>query len=234
MKIAVVDKNEKYLSDLADEICSHYFPEEDVFVYKFNTNVEFINILFCCIDFKIVFLDNDTCNIITVKTVQELLPEALIIGITDDSTIIPLNNHQLLSKPYAPVDIHNALLHGLKHATVKPNKIKAIHGSRYTYIELQHIFYFESYYGKVYIHTHKNRYLATNPFLYQYTDLLSHYGFVSIHKSILINMDKVKSATIDEYVLYNDKIMYPSVRKRVKAYKTYQSYSENKAKFPIL
>ncbi|MFV0395436.1 MAG: LytR/AlgR family response regulator transcription factor [Coprobacillaceae bacterium] len=234
MKIAIVDKNTEYLNDLSDEICSHYYPEEDIFAYKFNNVDEFMKILFDGIHFKIVFLDNDTCDIITVKTVQELLPETIIIGVTDDTSIIPLNNHQLLIKPYTPSSVHNALLHSIKHATIKPNKIKVMHGSRYSYIELQHIYYFESYYGKVYIHTHKNRYLATNQFLYQYTDLLSHYGFVSIHKSILVNMDKIKFATIDEYVLLNDKILYPSVRKRVKAYKDFKKYSDQKAKFPIL
>lgn len=234
MKIAIVDNNKKYLDNLSDEICSHYFPEEDVFVYKFDTNTEFMDILFDTIDFKIVFLDNASCDIVTVKTVQELLPETIIIAMSDDTSVIPLNNHQLLMKPYTPVEIHNALLHSIKHATVKPNKIKVMHGSRYMYVELKHIYYFESYYGKVYIHTHTNRYLTTNPLLYQFADLLSRYGFVSIHKSILINMDKVKLATIDEYILFNDKILYPSVRKRVSAYKTFKGYSEQKAKFPIL
>lgn len=234
MKVAIVDKDKECLDILSDEICSHYFPEEDVFVYKFEKNTEFIKMLFKGIDFKVVFLDNQTSDIIAVKTIQELLPETLIIGVTDDTSIIPLNNHHLLIKPYTPASVHNALLHSIKQATIKPNKIKVMHGSRYTYIELQNIYYFESYYGKVYVHTHKNQYLATNASLYQYTDLLSRYGFLSVHKSILINMDKVKFATIDEYVLFNDKIVYPSVRKRVQAYKIFKSYSEKKAKFPII
>ena len=234
MKIAIIDKDKNCLDMLADEICSHYFPEEDVFVFKFQTNAEFIKMLFKGIDFKVVFLDNETSDVVAVKTVQELLPETLIIGVTNDTSIIPLNNHQLLIKPYTPASVHEALLHSIKQATIKPNKIKVLHGSRFTYIELKHIYYFESYYGKVYIHTHKNQYVATNSSLYQYTDLLSRYGFLSVHKSILINMDKVKYATIDEYILLNDKIMYPSVRKRVQAYKQFKTYSEKKAKFPIL
>lgn len=234
MKLAIVDKNKKYLHALADEICSYYFPEEDVFVYKFDTNHEFIKVLFDGMHFHIIFLDNATSDIITVKTVQELLPETIIIGTTDDTQHIPLNNHQLLCKPYVPITIHRALLYTMKQATIKPNKIKIKYGVRYGYIDLHHIHYLESYYGKVYVHTYKHKYEATNPCLYQFTDLLSRYGFVSIHKSLLVNMDKIQSATIDEYVLYNHKVLYPSVRKRVSAYKTFKKYSEEKAKFPLL
>ncbi len=229
MKIAIVDVNIKDLNLLSDEICSHYFPEQDIFIYKFNTNQEFMDLLFANVQFKIIFLDTLSSDIVTFKTIQELLPEAVVIGMYEDKSVIPLNNHQLLQKPYTPIVIHNALLHAIKRTSIRPSQLKVMDGSRNRYIPLSKVYYLESYYRKVYVHTQKHSYIASHSLLHQYVDLLSRYGFVSIHKSILINMDKIQSATMDEYVLDNQKILYPSVRKRQEAYKKYQTYSEKKS-----
>lgn len=234
MKVAVVDKDKKQLNHLADEICGHYFPEEDVFVYKFLDNTEFIDFLYQGIQYKFVFLDDETCDLLTVKTVQELLPDAMIIGLTSKHDFIPLNNYQVLTKPYQSSKILDTLLYAMKNSTVKPKQIKVIDGSRVRYIDTDAIYYFESYYGKVYVYTYNNKYLADNHSLYQYENMLHRYGFVSIHKSIIVNMNKIRSASLDEYTLRNDKVIYASARKKHKAFKTYTMYIEEKEKFNVL
>lgn len=234
MKVAVVDKNKEQLNALADEICSHYFPEEDIFVYKFMDNTEFIDFLYQGLQYKFVFLDDDTCDLITIKTVQELLPSAMIIGLTEKQSFIPLNNYQVLTKPYQSTQVLNTLLYAMQNSTIKPEQIKVFDGNRIRYLDTNAIYYFESYYGKVYVHTYNNKYLAENPSLYQYENMLHRYGFVSIHKSIIVNMNKVRCANLDEYTLRNDEVIYASARKKHKAFKTYTMYIEEKEKFNVL
>lgn len=234
MKVAIVDKNKEELDNLSNEICSHYFPEEDIFVFKFLDNDEFIDFLYQGLQYKFVFLDDTTSDLITFKTVQELLPEAIIICLTKRTDFIPLNNFEVLTKPYDSKLVFETLVHSMKHATVKPNRIRVMDGNRTRYVDTDAIYYFESYYGNVYVYTYSNKFLADNHSLYQYENLLHRYGFVAIHKSIIINMAKVKAASVEEYTLKNDKVLFASARKKHKAFKTYTQYIEDKAKYNML
>lgn len=234
MKVAIVDKDKTQLDILSNEICEHYFPEEDIFVYKFVEHDEFIEFLYEGLQYKFVFLDDTTCNLITIKTVQELLPEAIVIVLTSRTDFIPLNNFEVLTKPYDLKRIYDTLVYSVKHATVKPNQIRVLDRDTIRYIDTDMIYYFESYYGKVYVHTHNHKYVADNCSLYQYENLLFRYGFVSIHKSIIINMKKVKNASLEEYTLRNDVVLYSSARKKYKAFNTYKEYIEDKAKYNML
>lgn len=234
MKVAIVDKDKTQLDTLSNEICEHYFPEEDIFVYKFLEHQEFIEFLYNGLQYKMVFLDDSTCDLITVKTVQELLPEAIIIVLTSRKDFIPLNNHEIITKPYDSRKIYDMLVYNVKKVCLKPNKIRVIDRDCVRYVDTNSIYYFESYYGHVYVHTRHHKFIADNRSLYQYENLLFRYGFVSIHKSIIINMRKVKRASLEEYTLIDDTVLYSSARKKYKAFNTYQEYIEDSRKHNML
>lgn len=234
MKVAIVDKDKVQLDILSNEICEHYFPEEDIFVYKFLDLKEFIEFLYNGLQYKIVFLDDTTCDLVTIKTIQELLPEAIIIVLTSKSDFVPLNNHEILTKPYKAKQIYNMLVYNIKNVCLKPKHIKVIDRDCVRYINTNSIYYFESYYGRIYVHTRNHKFIADTSSLYQYENLLFRYGFVSIHKSIIINMRKVKRASLEEYVLLNDIVLYASARKKYKAFNTYQEYIEDSKKHIML
>ncbi len=224
MKIAVLDTNRYDLQVLSDLICDHYFPGEDIFVYKFHDHNEFMEFLFQEINFRAVFVNDKSCNIITIKTIQEMLPDTLIIATTKKNNFIPLNNREILYKPYQSNEVFNCLCHCLNNAMSKPEKIQVHDRGKLIYIPLDEVLYIESYYGKVFIYTYDKSYVGYNKHFYHYENLLHRHHFILIHKSILINIHHIKQASLDSYILTNNNELIASARKKSSAYKKYTTY----------
>lgn len=222
MKVAIIDQNEHDLDELSHYLLNYLNPDIDIFLYRFDDNNEFIKILFEMIDFSIFFINNETCQLLTFMTIQELYPNASIIVTTSNQSMIDLNNHQLLFKPFDKTKLFRCFDYWIKSHRIHNHLIKVKHQDYYRYLHIRDIYYFESYYGHVYVHTKNKKYLAKTKELYKYENALIHHGFLSIHKSLLVNSRKIKTASLDQYHLKNDTILYPSARKKNQAFKKYQ------------
>lgn len=228
MKVAIVDHNKDELNQLSNEICEHYFPIEDIFVYKFDDVKEFIQFLYNGYQYRFVFLDEQSIDLITLKTIEELLPECPTIILTTRNDFIPLNNHHILQKPYDPIAIYNTLEYHVFHTKVRPQSIPVDNRNAISNIPIDEIYYIESYYGKVYIHTKDKKYTGRNLNFYYYELLLERFGFLAIHKSIMLNIEKVKRANLEFYILHNDTELKPSARKKYIAYNAFIEQTQNK------
>ena len=232
MKIAILDRNQEQLNHLSNEICKYYFLQDDIFVFKFYSHDEFIEYLYQNIDFKFLFIDELSASIITFKIIQELLPDATIIGLTTNKKMVPLNNFEILYKPYQSKKIYETLVFHVKQSSYRPRVIQVHHRGKYQNILLDDIYYFESYYGKVNVYTKDQYFQCVESNIYYYETLLYRHHFLEIHKSTLVNMSKIKSANLDEYLLFNQKILIPSARKKRQAYKNYIEYLQNHCNTP--
>lgn len=228
MKVAIVDQNKQQLDHLSNEICDHYFPIEDIFVYKFTDTKEFIDFLYKGYQYRFVFLDESSIDILLLKTIEELLPDCPTIILTNRNDFIPLNNHHILTKPYDSIQIYKTLEYHVFNTKVRPIHLPVDDRNAIRYIPLEEIYYIESYYGKVYIHTKDAKYVGRNLNFYYYELLLEKFEFLSIHKSIMIQINKVKRANLDTYILYNDIELSPSARKKHQAYNSYIEQTTNK------
>lgn len=221
MKVAILDKNKEQLDQLSNELCEHYFTIDHIFFYKFTLRDELMEFLFNGYQYRFIFLDEDSADLILIKTIEELLPNCPVIIMTADKKHIHLNNHMLLYKPYSIAQIFDVLNFHVYNTLVRPTKIPVNDRNIIIHIPVDKIYYLDSYYGKVYIHTVDGCYIGRNKNFYSYEIMLEKFGFLSIHKSIMINIEKVKSASIDEYMLLNDIKLKPSARRKHKALKSY-------------
>lgn len=230
MKVAIVDR---YLIDqktLSDEICKHYFyptKKEDVFVYQFDDNKEFIEYMYDGVDFRIAYLEESSTDLVTFKTIQELLPNCAIVLLTSRNDYIPLNNFDILTKPYDSQRIYDTLVYHMDATRIKPRYIRVNERRRIRYIDTDSVYYLESNYGKVYVHTKDTSYVGEYRFYRQYDELLCIHGFISISQSLLINVDKVVSSNGIDYHLDDGTILRASQRKRVEAFRYYQQFKES-------
>lgn len=228
MKVAIVDRYLIDLKTLADEICKHYFypKEEDVWVYQFDYNAEFMDYLYEGLDFRIVYLDETTCDFITFKTVQELLPHCAIVLLTKRDDYIPLNNYDILTKPYDGQRVYDSLVYHIKRTKIRPNYIKVNNRGQIGYVDIDDIVYIESNYGKVYVHTKDDEHVARELSYRYYHKLLDPHGFISISQSFLVNVDHITSSDSHHYILSNGTKLKASTRRKVNAFKKYIEFKE--------
>lgn len=228
MKVVIFDKNKEELDELANEMCEHYFKIEDVFFYKFTDKDELYEFLYKGYQYRFIFLDEESSDIFLLKTIEELLPECPVIIMTKNKDHIPLNNNRILYKPYDIAEVYRVLQYHVYNTFVRPVKVPVDDRNAIRYIWVDDIYYIDSYYGKVYIHTFDKTYVGRSPNFYYYEVLLERFGFLSIHKSILVQMSKIKLASLTQYTLNNDIVLKPSVRRRHVALNKYQDHIETK------
>lgn len=161
--------------------------------------------------YNYILVDEQCCSHITMNSLLRLVPRERLISFY--SHIDRRKSVTSSTKSYSLYDLYASLKNNVIAAKDDRRKIINLH--------ISDIYYFESYYNNVYAYTKDERYLTDQRSLQHYCDLLVKQGFISIHKSILINRAHVLKASRNSYELDNGKVIYPSNKRKNNAFDIY-------------
>lgn len=232
MKVVIVDRNQDDLDKLGEYLVN--YKSNNVVIFKYNNPLEFQKYILKGYSFDIIYLDEHALPLSIMILIQHLLPEAHLIILTENKNFIYYSFDDLLLKPINKNILYHNLSMIKQILSLKSIKLLCYKNKREIYLNSNDIYYLESYYGHVYVHSKNDTYLARMRHLHQYDYVLYKLGFLLIHKSIILNINKIKEANVNEYILDNGKILYPSVRRKYQAFKLYQQYIMNYSKHRIV
>lgn len=224
MKVAIVDQDKNNLDRITNYLANYKMSHTDLVIFQYFDILEFKKHVLNNYHFDIIYIDEYSLPLSFLTIIEYKSPHAYLIIMTEDKTIMKYHQDNLLLKPIEKDAFENNLQIIEQMISLRSIKLLCYKNKREAYIDSKDIYYIESYYGQIFVYTKDNMYTARLNNLHQYDEILYKQGFLVIHKSIIINMNKVETANVNEYILDNGKILYPSVRKKYQAFKFYQQY----------
>ncbi|MBE6748222.1 MAG: response regulator transcription factor [Ruminococcaceae bacterium] len=214
-------KNEllKYKNMLSEVEIEDLFSAEDL-VKQYNHNN----------NYDIIFLDVEMLELNGIEAAEEIRKKdskVIIIFISSHPNYVfesfnvePLH---FLVKPISEAEFKNVFFRAVsKYNTLNSVLSLKWQNERYQ-IKISQILYIEAYRRHITVYT-ENEYFEAVGKLSEMLKVLEPHGFIRTHQGFLVNMDFIKRFDISDVVLFNDKRIMLSVRKRTEALQKFNDY----------
>lgn len=214
-------KNEllKYKNMLSEVEIEDLFSAEDL-VKQYNHNN----------NYDIIFLDVEMLELNGIEAAEEIRKKdskVIIIFVSSHPNYVfesfnvePLH---FLVKPISEAEFKNVFFRAVsKYNTLNSVLSLKWQNERYQ-IKISQILYIEAYRRHITVYT-ENEYFEAVGKLSEMLKVLEPHGFIRTHQGFLVNMDFIKRFDISDVVLFNDKRIMLSVRKRTEALQKFNDY----------
>lgn len=228
MRIAIVD-DEKIYRDQIEKLIKGFDNECEVF--QFSSSEEFLNEDFK--RFHLVFLDIEMGEINGVEAgayARSKGASFIIFYVTSHSSYISkaLRNKpfQYLSKPIEGAEFLIEFKRALQMLKFKNKKVNLKFRGEVAAVSIRKIKYIESKDRKLYFFSEDNKEYTSTGKIEVIEKDLSLYGFISVHKSYIVNMKYIEEIQESEVVLSNE-VRVPMSRSKRQMVKTkFNTYIE--------
>lgn len=201
MKIAVIDDERPARSELIHQLLEIV---PDAVITEADSGSTALEIM-SCETFDLVFIDinlGDIEGTVLAATVQKLMPEAHVIFATAYSQYavraFEIGVTDYILKPFEKPRLEAIVDHyrqeqeiSSRNANALPNKLPVNCDRRIILVDISSIIYIETVNRSCLIHTN-NGTLTENHSLGEYAKRLSKHRFFRIHKSYLVNLEKIQ------------------------------------------
>ena len=152
-------------------------------------------------DFEIIFLDIELLDIETIKIVNIMNKDILIIltseHVRDAIKGYEVNAFRFLQKPFKNIETANILQDCLKRIRSQDTVFLINHKNSINIIKLNKILYIEKHKKKIIVNTKNKKILATGN-LKDIKDCIAEYNFLKINRGVIINLLKIERIIISE------------------------------------
>jgi len=181
-------------------------------------------------NYDIIFLDVEMLELNGIEAAEEIRKKdskVIIIFISSHPNYVfesfnvePLH---FLVKPISEAEFKNVFFRAVsKYNTLNSVLSLKWQNERYQ-IKISQILYIEAYRRHITVYT-ENEYFEAVGKLSEMLKVLEPHGFIRTHQGFLVNMDFIKRFDISDVVLFNDKRIMLSVRKRTEALQKFNDY----------
>ena len=216
MKIAIVDDEKKYRDEI-ERIVTKY--NKSFEIVKFESGEEFLNSNIKSYD--IVFLDIEMGDINGVETGTIAISRGasfLIFYVTSHSGYISKALHnqpfQYLMKPISEENLLYELKRGIQKISSRNKKLYLNFRGESAVVLVKNIMHIELKDRKLFYYTKENKEYVSGGKIESIEKELDKYGFITVHKSYVVNMHYIEEISANEIILFNKEVIPMSRSKR--------------------
>lgn len=211
MEIAIFSNNPKVNDRIKLFIDRFFDKKKDLTIHMYQKGKRLLNDINNGKKYNYIFVDEHSCSNITLSQLLSVFPQDRLITFYDFADTKPDLKQEITE--CSLYDVYNSFKSNI--IPVKDSRGNTIN------LHISDVYYFESYYNNVYAYTKDNKYLTKERSLQYFCNFLIKEGFISIHKSILVNRLHVVRANRNAYELDNKQIIYPSNKRKNNAFDVY-------------
>jgi len=210
VKIAICDDEKNYRDEILEYITGYFNDKSEFVVLEFFSGEDLIQYYNKGEVFDLIFLDiemKDKNGIETAKEIREADENVIIIFITSHISYVydtfRVNAFQFLKKPIDKQDFDKDFNRAILAYKKKHHKYEIKYKNKVSVLEIKDITHIEVFDHSICVYCNSKCFKKTGK-LKDEISYLKSYNFVQCHKSIIVNMNYIKSIEETTIILKNN------------------------------